>query len=89
MGLEESAFKGRYKLKEINQEEWDYLLTYSYMNDINNTHQGDFCFNANPERLIAIDKADSFVKFTITTLVKIDKVVLLWHIPQKYDRKFY
>lgn len=91
MGIENFEMyksKERYKLTEITLAEWNYLISYAYQNDIDNSKRNSFCFNANPNILIALTPLESIVKFTVSPLLRIDKVTLVWHLPKKNDHKF-
>ena len=83
---------GLYKLKDISQVEWDLLIAYSYEHDVERHRDNEFCFNANPNILIALDKDESIIKFKITCYLlitsQLNNLALVWHLPQMQEREF-
>lgn len=84
--------EGCYRLREITQNEWDYLIAYSYKYDTDSRGESEFCFNTNPYSLIALERNEPIVKFTITSRTldesQMNKLILLWHLPKIKERKF-
>ncbi len=76
-----------YKLKEITQDEWSYLIAYAYKHDMDGICNEAICFKVNSHSLVALDKDGTIVKFTITPILQIDKIILLWHLPNMEERK--
>jgi len=79
-------------LKEINVAEWNYLIRFSYLHDFGRKNSNSFYFDANPNYIVAVDRDKCVAKFKIKPQAEfnsyLNKVKLLWHVPEVMDRKY-
>src|SRR5581483_1117678 len=68
------------------------LIRFSYLHDFGRKDINSFYFDANPNYIVAVDRDKSVVKFKISPQSEfnsyLNKVKLLWHVPEVMDRKY-